>query len=115
MENTITIKCDKNWILQGISPWDYSNKKRRKNYLAVVTKDDKGELNCKWLKEGEDEEYFNITDVNIGDVLMAGYKDYYKARNSEKLFYKVMDKTDDSMILAWATTYRKALGIGALD
>lgn len=106
-ENDIIVGCDKNWILEPVDPWDYSNTKRRKNYLAVVTKTDNGDFSYEWLKESkESDEYFNITNVKVGDVLMAGYKDNYNYKHSEKLYYKVIEKTNDNIVLTQGRTYR---------
>lgn len=109
----IVMKCDKNWLLEGLDVWDWSNSKRYKNYMAVVTIDEKGDMAYDWLKWGEDsDEYFKIDKVNKGDIVVAGCKDSYKPRHSTKEFYKVIDKTDDQLTLSQAvTTYRKAVVI----
>lgn len=84
-ENIIEIECDKNWLLDYLEPWDYTNTRRYKNYLAIVSRDESGEFVYRWCKESrESDEYFNITEIKEGDILMAGYKDNYKPKPSCK-------------------------------
>ena len=76
----VVVKCDKNWILERMDCWEYRNTNRYRNYIAIVTKNDSGELDCNWLKKGNiTDELYNITNVKVGDILMAGYKDCYKS------------------------------------
>lgn len=71
-KNIIEIECDKNWLLDYLEPWDYTNTKRYKNYLAIVSRDERGEFVYHWCKESrESDEYFNITDIKEGDILLA--------------------------------------------
>ena len=39
MENVVKIKIENNWLMEFLTGWNYSNWKRFKNYLAVVTRD----------------------------------------------------------------------------
>ena len=105
----VEIECDKNWILEPISPWNGGNPKRWKNYMGVVTRNEDGKFQYQWLKESrESDEWFNITDVKEGDILMVGVKDcYHPNRPSEKMYYMVMERTEDKMVLIGDTTYRK--------
>lgn len=108
-ENIIEIECDKNWLLDYLEPWDYTNTQRYKNYLAIVSRDESGEFVYHWCKESrESDEYFNITEIQEGDILLAGYKDYYKPNRPAKRYYKVLEKTDEKLLLYEDTTYRKA-------
>lgn len=109
----IVIKCDKNWILETIYPWNNTNPKRWNNYIAVVARKEDGTFNYNWLNGSkETDEWFNITDVVVGDVLMVGVKDgYHPNRPSEKLYYKVMDRTDNELVLVSGNTYRKVKDI----
>jgi len=106
----VVVKCDKNWILERMDCWEYRNTNRYRNYIAIVTKNDSGELDCNWLKKGNiTDELYNITNVKVGDILMAGYKDCYKSSKSYKRFFKVIDRTENELVLLEETTYRKAL------
>ena len=106
----VVVKCDNNWILERMDCWEYRNTNRYKNYIAIVNKNDSGELDCNWLKKGNiTDELYNITNVKVGDILMAGYKDCYKSSKSYKRFFKVIDRTENELVLLEETTYRKAL------
>lgn len=116
-ELMIKIKCDKNWILDSISPWNNSNPKRWKNYIAVVTRDDTGKFNYNWLEGSpEPDEWFNIKDVVKGDILMVGVKDYYHPnRPSNKMYYKVLGRTNNELVVVAGDTFRKAKEIEELE
>lgn len=104
----ITIELYENWITECLDGWNYSNPKRYHNYLAIVRKDDEGNYNYEWLNESKsDDEYFNVHNVNVGDVLMAGCKDTRKNRGWGKWFYRVIEKDDCHMTLLKDTTYLK--------
>lgn len=103
------IEIAQNWVLESIEPWNWSNTNRYKNYLAIVSRDDEGIFNYSWCKSSsENDEYFYVKDVKVGDILMAGYKDFRKPYG-KKLYYKVLEKTDEYLLLYCDTTYRKAM------
>lgn len=52
-DNIIEIECDKNWLLDYLEPWDYTNIRRYKNYLAIVSRDESGEFVYHWCKESQ--------------------------------------------------------------
>ena len=100
------VEICENWITDYLDGWNYSNKSRYYNYLAIVHKDDDGNYNYEWLKEStSSDEYFNVNKVKVGDILMAGSKDKRKNRGCGKFYYGVVAKDDNSMTLVKDTTY----------
>ncbi len=94
-----------NWLTQNLAVWCWDNKHH--NYLAIVTRDGNGEDKYNWLKQSKNsDEYFNVAPVNKGDILLAGSKKRNKDY-SEREFYGVVDKTEESLMLVKETTYLK--------
>ena len=107
--STIKIKCDANWTLRHIDPFEF-NEKRYKNWMAVVTKNENGELNYNFLKVkwGGSGKFIDIKTLKVGDILCVGIRDNRKYRGAGKAFYKVIERKEDRLIMTWETTYRKA-------
>ena len=94
-----------NWLTEGFSIWCWDAKHH--NYLSIVTRDENGEDKFNWLRKSKNsDEYFNISKVKKGDILLAGSKKRNK-EYSEKQWYGVVDKTNESLILVKETTYLK--------
>lgn len=101
----INKSVEDNWITENFSVWCWDNKHH--NYLSIVTRDENGEDKFDWLRKSKNsDEYFNISKVKKGDILLAGSKKRNK-EYSEKQWYGVVDKTDESLILVNETTYLK--------
>ena len=96
---------EENWLTNNFAVWDWRN--NRHNYLAIVTRNEKGENLYKWLKQSKNsDEFFNVADVQKGDILLAGCKKAGKSY-STKLFYGVVERTTDCMKVVSDTTYLK--------
>ena len=94
-----------NWLTEGFSIWCWDAKHH--NYLSIVTRDENGVDKFNWLRKSKNsDEYFNISKVKKGDILLAGSKKRNK-EYSEKQWYGVVDKTNESLILVKETTYLK--------
>ena len=105
-DNTLSILLCDNIMTQALDEWDYSKPKRYKNYLAVVTRNSEGEYHYTWLKESREcDEFFNVTVVNEGDILLCGCKDVYKKVPLHKRWYGVMAKSKDTLTLVCGNTY----------
>ena len=101
----INKSVEDNWLTEGFSIWCWDNKHH--NYLSIVTRDENGTDKFNWLRKSKNsDEYFNISKVKKGDILLAGSKKRNK-EYSEKQWYGVVDKTDESLILVKETTYLK--------
>lgn len=101
----INKSVEDNWLTENFSVWCWDNKHH--NYLSIVTRDENGEDKFDWLRKSKNsDEYFNISKVKKGDILLAGSKKRNK-EYSEKQWCGVVDKTDESLILVNGTTYLK--------
>jgi hypothetical protein len=101
----INKSVEDNWLTQDFGIWCWDEKHH--NYLAIVTRDENGEDKFNWLKKSKNsDEYFNISKVKKGDILLAGSKRRNKGY-SEKEWYGVVDKTEESLVLVKETTYLK--------
>lgn len=101
----INKSVENNWLTEDFSIWCWDEKHR--NYLSIVTRDENGEDKFNWLRKSKNsDEYFNISKVKKGDILLAGSKKRNK-EYSKKQWYGVVDKTDESLILVKETTYLK--------
>lgn len=107
---TIKINTVDNWMVEAISNvWNYTNKRRYRNWFAIVTRDENGMEKRSYMKESRNEdEYFNVSKVNVGDILMAGCYDERKNRGIKHSYYAVVAKSNDSITLVSETTYLKA-------
>lgn len=60
------------------------------------------------IKSKNKDEFFNLSSVKEGDILMAGCYDRRKSRGVKSLYYAVLKKSDDTIVMEECTTYRKA-------
>ena len=99
---------DENWLIEDLPVWDWNNWRRYSNWIAIATIDEKGEEHREYLRPSKNEdEYFNLSTVKTGDILIAGCYDKRKSRG-EHLYYAVFDKSADTIVMEAYTTYRKA-------
>jgi hypothetical protein len=113
----LKVKIDVKYTAQRVWPNDWSgNPKRDFNWAAITSLNyDTGDEERVYLKEGEADLDWNVKDVKSGDILAFGLYDRYKPRYSRKAYYKVLDISDDEMVLLSEddgkgfTTIRKAI------
>lgn len=108
-----TLKLFNGWLEENIAPCDWSNQKRWKNYLAIVSMNNEGEEEKYFLSDSKESDlYFNISDVKPKDILLASCWDDRKKRQY-KQYYIVLEVNPNSLILSYGneemdfTTYRK--------
>lgn len=116
MDN-ISIEIDSNYTAENVCPnnwWDI-NLKRYRNWAAIVTLDENGDENRKYLKGSHDSDtFFQVADVKKGDILAFGLFDT-RGHNTKRGYYIVIDINEDEMTLGSEdekdgyTTIRKAL------
>lgn len=74
-----------------------SNKKRYKYYCAIASMKE-GKEEKIFLKKSNDKDlYYNMKDVNIGDILMMSEWDSYKQRQLK--WYGIVWKKDDKQMI----------------
>ena len=97
-------------IAERIEPLNYSNRKKYNNYMAIINGlNSDGTEDRTYLRELDDDLYFNAKDVKKGDIIVASCWNRYKNRQ-EKCYYIVLDITDSEMTIDDGhTTYRKAV------
>ena len=90
----INKSVEDNWLTQDFGIWCWDEKHH--NYLAIVTRDENGEDKFNWLKKSKNsDEYFNISKVKKGDILLAGSKRRNKGYSGGIPFYsKRMGRRD---------------------
>lgn len=112
----IEVEIDIKYTADNVYPnyWK-GNPKRDFNWAAKTTLNlETGDEDRVYLKEGE-ELYWNVKDVKSGDILVFGLHDRYKPRYNKKAYYRVIEITDDKLVLLsdddgkGFTTIRKAL------
>ena len=88
---------------------NYSNCKKYNNYMAIINGlNSDGTEDRTYLRELDDDLYFNAKDVKKGDIIVASCWNRYKGRQ-EKCYYIVLDINDDEMTIDDGhSTYRKA-------
>lgn len=102
-------RIEENWLIESLPVWDWSNGYKYSNWMAIVTRDEKGMEHRDYLiKSKNKDEFFNLSSVKEGDVLMAGCYDRRKSRGVKSLYYAVLKKSDDTIVMEECTTYRKA-------
>ena len=102
-------KIEENWLIESLPVWDWSNRNRYSNWMAIVTRDENGMENRDYLtKSKNSDEFFNLAPVREGDILSAGCYDTRKSRGVKRSYYAVLEKSDDTIALGEYTTYRKA-------
>ena len=105
-----TIELFQRNIAECLEPLNYSNRKKYNNYMAIINGlNSDGTEDRTYLRELDDDLYFNVKDVKKGDIIVASSWNRYKNRQ-EKCYYIVLDITDDEMTIDDGhTTYRKAV------
>lgn len=104
-----TYQIDENWLIESLPVWDWSNRSRYSNWMAIVTRDENGIEQPKYLKKSKNsDEFFNLAPVKEGDILCAGCYDTRKSRGVKRSYYAVHEKSEDAIVLGEYTTYRKA-------
>lgn len=109
----VRIELFNGWMEDNISPCDWSNSRRWKNYFAIVLMDDNGDEEKDFLPVSKDSDlYFNVSTTKKYDILLASCWDDRKHRQY-KHYYIVTDINNDTITLAYCnsntnfTTYRK--------
>lgn len=98
-----------NWLIEDLPQWDWSNRKKYSNWMAIVTRDEKGNEHRSYLPFSKNEdEYFNLCTVNEGDILVVGCYNRRKSRGETRMYYAVFGKSKDTITMEEYTTYRKA-------
>lgn len=102
-------RIEENWLIESLPIWDWSNGYKYSNWMAIVTRDEKGIEHRDYLMKSKNkDEFFNLSSVKEGDILMAGCYDSRKSRGVKSLYYAVFEKSDDTIVMGEYTTYRKA-------
>lgn len=102
-------RIEENWLIESLPVWDWSNGYKYSNWMAIVTRDEKGIEHRDYLMKSKNkDEFFNLYSVKDGDILMAGCYDRRKSRGVKSLYYAVLEKSDDTIVMGEYTTYRKA-------
>lgn len=110
-ENNIMEKISlfKGWMEDNISPCDFSNDKKYHNYLAVVSLDDDGNETRKYCDISDESDlYFNVSNLNVGDIVVVGCFNKYKKRTVKKYYIIIAKDTESITFSDEYTTYRKA-------
>lgn len=103
-----TYKIEENWLIESLPVWDWSNRNRYSNWMAIVTRGEDGIEHRDYLtKSKNSDEFFNFASVKDGDILTAGCYDTRKSRGV-RMYYAVLEKSDDTIVMGEYTTYRKA-------
>lgn len=116
MTGTITEPIKKelrnNVLITDFQIWKWD--KTHQNFLCIVTRGEDKEYKYQYLdKCDKHDEYFDVTEVKEGDVLVAGTYEYKQFGTKkyrqfpEKVFYGVVYKDDECMLLVRDTTYLK--------
>lgn len=104
-----TISLFKGWMEDNISPCDFSNDKKYHNYLAVVSLDDDGNETRKYCDISDESDlYFNVSNLNVGDIVVVGCFNKYKKRTCKKYYIIIAKDTESITFSDEYTTYRKA-------
>ena len=75
------LKIEENWLIESLPVWDWSNGYKYSNWMAIVTRDEKGIERRDYLITSKNkDEFFNLSSVKEGDILMAGCYDRRKSR-----------------------------------
>lgn len=86
-------RIEENWLIESLPVWDWSNGYKYSNWMAIVTRDEKGMEHRDYLiKSKNKDEFFNLSSVKEGDILMAGCYDRRKSRGVKSLYYAVLKK-----------------------
>ena len=102
-------EIEENWLIESLPVWDWSNGYKYSNWMAIVTRDEKGIERRDYLITSKNkDEFFNLSSVKEGDILMAGCYDRRKSRGVKSLYYAVLEKSDDAIVMGEHTTYRRA-------
>ena len=80
---------------------DVSNRPSKyREFCAIVTfSNEKGEEKTYLPYSNSVDVSFNVVDVKVGDVLYLGYRNEYKNRTEQREYCKVVEKTDDYLII----------------
>lgn len=102
-------EIEENWLIESLPVWDWSNGYKYSNWMAIVTRDEKGIEHRDYLTKSKNkDELFNLSSVQEGDILEAGCYDRRKSRGVKSLYYAVLEKSDDAIVMGEHTTYRRA-------
>lgn len=102
---TIRKELRNNFLITDFQIWNW-NKPSCRNYLGIVTRDENKNYRYQWLNPSKKtDEYFDVLPVKEGDVLIAGVNEYKKF--PKKIFYGVLHKDNECMLLVRDTTYLK--------
>jgi len=102
---TIRKELRNNFLITDFQIWNWTQPSCR-NYLGIVTRDENKNYRYQWLNPSKkSDEYFDVLPVKEGDVLIAGLNEYKKF--PKKIFYGVLHKDDECMLLVRDTTYLK--------
>lgn len=94
------LKIEENWLIESLPVWDWSNGYKYSNWMAIVTRDEKGIERRDYLITSKNkDEFFNLSSVKEGDILMAGCYDRRKSRGVKSLYLK-----NRTMPLLWENT-----------
>lgn len=71
-----------------------------REFCAIVTfSNEKGEEKIYLPYSNGADVSFKVTDVKVGDILYMGYRNGYKNRTEQREYCKVIEKTDDYLII----------------
>lgn len=96
----VKLEIYKGWI-KGKVYSDVRHKPLKyREFCAIVTfSNEKGEEKTYLPYSNSKDVSFKVVDVKVGDVLYLGYQNGYKNRTEQREYCKVIEKTDDYLII----------------
>lgn len=97
---TVKLETYKGWV-KGKVYKDVSNSplKYREFCAIVIFSNEKGEEKIYLPYSNSSDVSFKVVDVKVGDVLYLGYRNSYKNKTEQREYCKVIEKTDDYLII----------------
>lgn len=100
MKEKINLELYNGWVKGKIYKNVEESPRKYREFCAVVSfTPEKGEVK-NYLPYGKGADIgFKATEINVGDILYIGYVNEYKRRTITREYCKVIEKTDESLVI----------------